>query len=99
MSEQKEAIKEMFKPFTATATTNDFTHNEVYVVLLKTIDELKQARQHEYKLINRVGENFMLYRTEEQLKVDIKIAKINTDFLESQKNNQLFLFNQIVRSL
>jgi len=99
MSKLNETIKEMFKPFTATASTSGFTHNEVYAVLLNTLDELKQARQHEFKLIERKGENFMLYRSEEELKVDIKIAKMRTDYLESQKNNELFLLNQIIRSL
>ena len=46
MSELNETIKAMFKPFTATASTSGFTHNEVYAVLLNTLDELKQARQH-----------------------------------------------------
>ena len=99
MSKLNETIKEMFKPFTATASTSGFTHNEVYAVLLNTLDELKQARQHEFKLINRDGENFMLYRSEESLKVDIKIARLRTELLENQKNNELFLFNQIVRGL
>ena len=98
MNSMKTIVKRMLSQFTDAPVSNEYTHSEVYSVLINTTESLKDARKREYMLIKQQAEKSLLM-SPEALKMDIKIAKMQVEALEHEKNDLLFLFNQIIRKI